>query len=95
MSADLSHRVARVGRDAVSEALFTVADSDDPLAVSIPCDVVDTSSDDVVFAFCGFRSDRVPDSHRARHIAGCDVEAAGGEACYCCLCCVCRVLLRD
>ncbi len=85
MAAYLAYAVTGVGGDAVSESLFAVADSDNTLAVSIPCDVVYAAGYDVVFSFRVLRSLRVPDSYAAADIARCYVEAGRGETSYCCL----------
>jgi hypothetical protein len=69
MAAYLTHAVARVCRYAVSESLFAVPNSNDALAVSIPCDVVYAASYDVVFSFRVLGSLGIPDSDTAADIS--------------------------
>ena len=53
MTRNLTNAVAAVGSDAVAEALFAVSDGDDTLRVAVPGNVVDTTSNDVVFSLGG------------------------------------------
>ena len=51
MPTDLADAVSRVCGNAVTISLFSVSDSDDALAVAIPCDVVYATGDDRVLSF--------------------------------------------
>ena len=51
MPTDLADAVSRIRGNAVAISLFPVSDSDDALAVTIPCDVVYAAGDDRVFSF--------------------------------------------
>jgi hypothetical protein len=46
VSTDFAHAVSRVGSDAVPEALFAIADRNDPLTIPIPCNIIDAPGDD-------------------------------------------------
>jgi hypothetical protein len=46
VSADLTNSVSRVGGDTVSESFSAITNGDDPLTVAIPCNIVDTPSND-------------------------------------------------
>lgn len=75
--ADLSHGVAAIRCDAVPKFLFAVANSNDTLTVSIPCKIIDASTDDRVFAFRRARAirDAVPNSDGTSTVSGCTVVA--------------------
>jgi hypothetical protein len=75
--------------------LFAIPNSDYALTVTIPCNVVDSASYDVVVAFGVLRTLCIPDSYASAHIARCYVESTGAEPCNCSLCGMLCVLLRD
>jgi hypothetical protein len=51
MSTDLSNRISAVRSYAVTKTLAAIANSNDALRVSIPCYIVYSTGDDVVFAW--------------------------------------------
>ena len=75
MSANLPNTIPGIRGDAVSEPLFPVPDSDDPLTVPIPCYIIDPAGDDVVLAFRILRTNAIPYSYGAAYVAGSNVEA--------------------
>ena len=50
LAGDLTDTISTICSDTVSEALLAVSYSDDSLTVSIPCDIIDSSSDDLIFS---------------------------------------------
>jgi hypothetical protein len=95
VSADLAHRVSRVGCDAVTKPLPAIADGDDPLAIAIPSNVVDATSNDRVFPFRLLCSCCVPNANRARDISRGDVKAGWRKTRNCGCSCVLSVLFCD
>ncbi|KAG9954501.1 tricorn protease domain 2-containing protein, partial [Aureobasidium melanogenum] len=79
VGADLSHAVSAVGCDAVAEALFTVSHSDDALRISVPSDVIDSASNDMIFSLGCALTLAIPHTHGTGHITTGYVEATGGE----------------
>jgi len=61
----------------MAEALFSVTNSDDTLAVTVPGDVVDAACDDVVLAFGILCAMCVPDTDAASDVSTSDVVAGG------------------
>ena len=49
MTRDLADTITTVCRDAVAEPFFAIPNSNDPLRVPIPCKIVDSSGNNVVF----------------------------------------------
>ena len=80
MPTDLTHGIATIGRDAVSELLLSVANGYDSLAVSVPSEIVDAAADDWVFALGGTFADTVPDADGTRDITAGNIVAGRGEA---------------
>ena len=75
MPAYLSNAIARVCGDAVAESLLSVANGYDPLTVTIPCNIIDPSRYEMVFALCVICPLGIPHPHRAGYISTCNVEA--------------------
>ena len=80
MPTDLTHRIATISRNAVSELLLSVANGYDSLAVSIPSQIVDAAADDWVLALGGTFPDTVPDANGTRDITAGNIIAGRGEA---------------
>jgi hypothetical protein len=63
----------------VAETLFTVTDSNDTLRVAVPSNIVDTTSNDVVFSLGSALALAVPHTYGTRDITTGYVVAAGRE----------------
>jgi hypothetical protein len=74
MSTDFTNAIATIPRDTMAHALFAFTNSNDALAVAVPCDVVDAACYDAVFALrdhvCAHG---VPDANGTGDIAGSDI----------------------
>ena len=64
----------------MAEALFTVSDSNDSLAVTVPGYVIDAPCNDVVLSFGILRAVCVPNTDTACSISTGDIVAGGREA---------------
>lgn len=80
MSTDFPHRVPAVCCDTCSISFSAVADGDYPCRVAIPCQVIDTSGNQLVSALGVVIRGAVPDTDSAGSVTGSDVVARGGEA---------------
>ena len=94
MPADFPNRVTAISSDAVSESLLAVPNSNDPLRVAVPCQIVDATGDYRVFSFCAAFTcgSAIPDANNTSAITRGTVVARWGEASDCCGCCVASIL---
>lgn len=79
----------------MAETFLAVSDSNDALAVAIPCDIVDAASDDVILALGSAFTLTVPDADGAGGVTTSYVKARGRKTRNCRLCRVLSVLGTD
>lgn len=84
VSAYLPDRIATIRSDAVTILLFTITHCYYALAVSIPCQIIDASTDYRIFALCSTFADTIPDMDCARDVTTSHIIAGWRKTGNCC-----------
>lgn len=95
MSINLADSISAIPCDAVAKSLFSITHSDDTLGITVPGEIVDSTIDNAVVAFCNSFADTVPNLDKTGRITTCDIEPRRRKAGDCSLGFVFGVLSSD
>lgn len=95
VSIDFADRIPTVPADAMTKALLSTTNSNDPLGITVPGQIIDSTVDNAVFTLGDSLTDAVPNPHIATDITTGNIESGGRESSDRCLGLVFCVLPGD
>jgi hypothetical protein len=81
MTVDFTDSISTIPGEEVTVSLSSVSYGDDALRITVPCDVIDSTVDNRIVAFCKAFSYTVPDLYGTCNISTSNIEARWRETC--------------